>query len=410
MTEGVQANVEGKVEPGFERVRIEFAKNLAERGEIGAAFCVYHRGRKVVDLWGGHADKSPTRPWREDTLTTVFSTTKGVAALVLAVAHSRGWLEWDRRVSEYWPEFAEAGKGDVTVRQLLAHQAGLSGIDEPLDSATLADPDRLAPILARQAPAWTPGTRNGYHAISLGWYQNELLRRVDPQGRTIGQFLREEIAPKLGLELYIGLPDSVDTQRLSAPIAGSPLAAWRLRGRPYAISGRMMLRMFRGKSLTARAFNNPKMKGGAGAIQSPELRRVEIPSANGIADARSLARFYSVFAEGGEELGIGKQTLDDLMAEPILPSEGTDDAVLLISDMGFSLGFSKALHGYAFGSSNAAFGTPGAGGSFAFADPDARVAMAYVMNQMGGYLLDDPREKNLRDATYRALARLGPAH
>lgn len=400
--------VQGHVEPGFERVRVEFEKNFSERREVGAAFAVYHRGQKVVDLWGGYRDKARTQPWGEDTVTTVFSSTKGVAALVLAVAHSRGLFAWDAPVADYWPEFAAAGKGAVTVRQVLGHQAGLSAIDEPLDTEILADFERLAAILAKQPPAWAAGTRTGYHAISLGWYQTELLRRVDPEGRSIGQFLREEIAGPLGLDFHIGLPPTFPEDRIARMIAMNPIRALLAPKHPYTVPRRMMFQMLRRRSLTARSFANPPMRG-AGGIQSRAMREVEIPSANGMGTARSLARLYSVFATGGEELALEKQTLDDLMAVPPPPSGGVRDLVLH-TDMSFSLGFSRPAFAYDFASSPAAFGTPGAGGSFAFADPDARIAMAYVMNQMGHYLVDDPREKALRDATYRALARLGPGH
>jgi CubicO group peptidase (beta-lactamase class C family) len=178
-------------------------------------------------------------------------------------------------------------------------------------------------------------------------------------------------------------------------------------GRRHVISGRMLLAMFNKRSLTARAFANPKMKSPTAINRDPTLRAVEIPSANGIADARSIAKLYGLFATGGVELGITKQTLDDLMADAIPPSGGLQDLVLK-TRMNFSLGFSKPDADFDYASSFRAFGTPGAGGSFCFADPDARLGMAYIMNQMGPYLLDDPREKALRDATYRAVSKLGP--
>lgn len=198
--------IHGEVAPGFEDVRVEFERNFAERGELGAACAVYHRGDKVVDLWGGIRDHRTGAPWEEDTMVLVFSTTKGMAGLATAVAHSRGLLDHDERVATYWPEFAQKGKGHITVRQLLSHQAGLAAIDEPIDVKKLADLDRMAEILARQAPAWEPGTRHGYHAFSLGWYENELIRRVDPGHRSLGQFFHQEIARPLGLEFYTACP------------------------------------------------------------------------------------------------------------------------------------------------------------------------------------------------------------
>ncbi len=402
-----RAIVDGFVEPGFEPVRYEFERNFEERKELGAAFAVYHRGKKVVDLWGGHRERVQKSPWLEDTLTTVFSTTKGIAALTLALAHSRGLFEWDAPIAEYWPEFAAAGKQDITVRQLLAHQAGLSGIDAPLDIEILGDLDRLAKILAQQAPAWTPGSRHGYHAVSLGWYQSELLRRVDPEKRSLGNYFREELAEPLALDIHIGLPNTISEIRLGKIHPMSLLSLPFVLGKPHAISGKMMLEMLKQKSLTRRAFNNPKVKNPTDLNTVPALRAVEIPSANGIADARSIAKLYGVFATGGSEIGLRKETLDDLIADPILPSGGVDDLVLRTKTL-FSLGFMKPDRDWDFASSMRAFGAPGAGGSFAFADPDARLSMAYIMNQMGAYLVDDPREKALRDATYRAIAKIGP--
>src|SRR5947209_10076003 len=160
----------GSVAPGFEAVREEFARNFAQRGELGGACAVYLRGEPVVDLWGGVRNKQTGEPWEEDTLVTVFSSTKGMASMGVAVAHSRGLFDYDERVATYWPEFAQNGKADVTVRQLLSHQAGLSAIDGRLDPTVLADPDAVAELLARQAPAWPPGPRHGYHALSIGWY------------------------------------------------------------------------------------------------------------------------------------------------------------------------------------------------------------------------------------------------
>ena len=196
----------GWVAPGFEEVETEFRKNFAERGEVGAACAIYHQGKKVVDLWGGYRDHKTRAPWEEDTLVLVFSVTKGMAAMAVAVAHSRGLLDYDEKVATYWPEFAQHGKENITVRQLLSHQAGLSAIDEPLDLETIADQETLATILARQKPAWVPGTRHGYHMWTIGWYMGELIRRVDPQRRNLGQFFQDEVAKPLDLEFYIGLP------------------------------------------------------------------------------------------------------------------------------------------------------------------------------------------------------------
>ena len=182
---------------GYEAVREAFAENFAKRRELGAACCVYHRGEKVVDLWGGVRNEATGDPWEEDTMVIVHSTTKGLAAMTLALAHSRGWLDYDAPVCKYWPEFAQNGKENITVRQLLAHQAGLFAFDEKVDRNVVADLDRLAIVMARQKPEWEPGTRQAYHAITLGFYESELLRRIDPKHRSLGQFFQDEIASPL---------------------------------------------------------------------------------------------------------------------------------------------------------------------------------------------------------------------
>jgi hypothetical protein len=190
--------VDGRVGRGFEAVREAFVGNFTQRRELGGACCAYRRGEKVVDLWGGIRNKQTGEPWEQNTMVVVHSATKGLAAMTLAIAHSRGWLDYEERVCTYWPEFAQQGKERITVRQLLAHQAGLFAINEPVDRRIVADLDRLADVLARQKPAWEPGTRQAYHALSLGFYEGELLRRVDPQHRSLGRFFQDEIASPLG--------------------------------------------------------------------------------------------------------------------------------------------------------------------------------------------------------------------
>ena len=228
--------VGGHTSPGFEAVRNAFAANFVSRGELGGACCAYCNGEKVVDLWGGIRNRQTSDPWERNTMVIVYSATKGLAAMTLAVAHSRGWIDYDERVCTYWPEFAQAGKERITVRQLLAHQAGLFALDPPADRGLIADLDRLAVVLARQRPAWPPGTRLAYHAITLGYYESELLRRVDPQHRSLGQFFQDEIASPLGLDVYIRLPEDVPNARLATIVR--PRTIDMLRGFPLRRRGR----------------------------------------------------------------------------------------------------------------------------------------------------------------------------
>jgi len=215
LDKAAEAPIDGTVGRGFEEVEAVFRRNFRERNELGAACAVYHEGEKVVDMWGGYRDIERRLPWQEDTLVLVYSTTKGLAGMTMAVANSRGFLDYDDKVAAYWPEFAQGGKESITVRQLLSHQAGLSGLDKPLDLKTIADRDALAATIARQEPAWEPGTRHGYHGISLGWYEGELIRRVDPEHRSLGRFFEDEIALPLGLEFYIGVPPGVPDSRVA---------------------------------------------------------------------------------------------------------------------------------------------------------------------------------------------------
>jgi len=389
--------IQGQVAAGFESVRDVFAENFAKRNELGGACCVYLLGEKVVDLWAGVRNKESREPWEADTMVLVNSATKGLAAMTLAVAHSRGWLDYDRTVSSYWPEFAQQGKASITVRQLLAHQAGLFAIDEPVSIEDVADPDRLAAILARQRPAWEPGTRQAYHALSLGFYEGELLRRIDPRRRSLGQFFQEEIASPLGLDAYIRLPESIPNSRLAT--LARPSAMSMLFGFPL----RFTLTAMNKRSNIYRALVvNP----GSEIVHDKEhiyIRNVEVPSGGGVGSARGIARAYGVFANGGEELQLGAETLRALAAPAIPASRGFYDECLL-GEVRFSLGFMKPSPVWPFGSESS-FGSPGAGGSLGFADPELGIGYAYVTSQMGTALTGDPRDVALRDVVYACVKR-----
>jgi CubicO group peptidase (beta-lactamase class C family) len=388
--------VSGYVKHGFEAVRDVFRENFEERGELGGACCVYQHGEKVVDLWGGVRDEASAEPWEHDTMVIVHSSTKGLAAMTLAVAHSRGWIDYEERVCTYWPEFAQQEKERVTVRQLLAHQAGLFAFDEPVDRELVADLRRLAVVMARQKPAWEPGTRQAYHALTLGFYEGELIRRVDPRHRTLGQFFEDEIASPLELDAYIRLPDTISNRRL-APIAPMS-AAQRLFGFPLKLT----LATLNPRSNLYRALIvNP-----GPAISLDErrtyARNLEVPSGGGVASAHGIARAYSVFSTGGRELGLRKETTALLAAPAIAPAHGFYDECML-GEAQFSLGFMKPSAGFPFGSP-ASFGSPGAGGSLGFADPTGEIGYAYVTNRMGTSLSGDPRDVALRNAVSAAIS------
>ncbi|MDA3953131.1 MAG: serine hydrolase [Bacteroidales bacterium] len=390
--------IHGYVSPGFEEVREEYIRNYTQRKENGSAITIYYKGEKVVDLWGGYRDALTKSKWEEGTKVIVFSTTKGLAAICLAMAHSNGWLDYEEKVSTYWPEFAQNGKENITVRQLLAHEAGLCLVDEVFEIDDLADFDYIAELMARQKPLWNPGEMHGYHLSTMGMYINELMRRVDPKGRSIGVFFDEELAKPLDLDFYIGLPDSIPDEDLAKVYYPSIMQIiFNMNKMPEK-----MRKDFRDKkSILYQSFKIPEKF----SPNSRSTQRVEMPSGNGIGDARSIAKVYSVFAQGAKELGLKKGTIDLLSQEASVPPNGAFDIVMGL-DTYFSFGFIKPGPDLLYGDNQTVFGTPGAGGSFGFADPQNEIGYAYVMSKMGLYLVNDPREVALREAMYRCVERI----
>jgi CubicO group peptidase (beta-lactamase class C family) len=382
----------GAVEPGFEGVAEAFATNFAEHGEVGAACSVYVGGRKVVDLWGGLADREAGTPYTEDSLQLVFSTTKGATAACANLLAQRGELDIDAPVASYWPEFKAAGKGDIPVRWLLCHKAGLPVVDAELTLAEILRWDPIVDALAAQAPIWEPGTAHGYHALTYGWLVGEVVRRVT--GRSVGTFFAEEIAAPLDLDFWIGLPE--EQQHRVAP-----LVTWSTPKDPAMAE---LMEQFMGpETLLGRALGGPSgaFTNESGVWNRPEVRAAEIPAANGVTDARSLARFYAGLTgtvEGGP-------------AEPILGAEqvakaselqtsGPDQVLYL--ETTFGLGFFVASEMARYGAPSS-FGHTGAGGSVGFTDPVNGIGFGYVMNRMLQSLTGDPRSGGLIKAVYDAI-------
>ena len=388
--------VYGTLAPGFEPVRDVFAENFTNRDELGAAVAAFYRGEPVVDLWGGYRDVAGKHPWEAETMVLVASGTKGMTAAAIAVALSRGEFALDDRIADYWPAFAQGGKDDVTVRQLLSHQAGLATFDERLSPEQIADTEFLSNLLASEDLDWEPGTRQGYHAFTLGWYASELLRHTD--GRTLGQFFTEEVAEPLGLEFYIGLPNVVPDERIAELDGFGPLdMLLNLR----TMSPRFVLSFFNPWSVTSRALNVLDTRRPTD-LNARAFRAVEIPSANGIGTARSMARLYGDLATGGEALDLDKAVFAELTAAPVPPSGDSRDVVIGL-ETAYAMGYSKPSPDFRFGTSDAAFGTPGAGGSFGFADPNIELGFAYTPNRLGLHLKDDPREVALRESVYECI-------
>jgi CubicO group peptidase (beta-lactamase class C family) len=377
--------IDGYVATEFEPVMDAFARNFDERGEVGAAVSVYFDGQPVVDLWGGLADPTNGARWQEDTLVLVYSATKGVTATCANLLVQRGLLDPEATVAAIWPEFAANGKENITVGHVLSHQAGLPYVegDFTLEEALSWTP--IVDALAAQAPIWQPGTKHGYHMRTYGWLVGEIIRRADPQHRSPAAFWREEIADDLGIDFWIGLPEALEPRvaRLVPPRADL----------------RKALEAFGDELLLARVFSSPGGHFNYDEMwNTRQLHAAELPSSNGIGDARGLARLYASCIGPIE----GHRTLsaETVAGATLERACGTDE--VLTTESCFGLGY---LLGRSFGAANPpdAFGHSGAGGSLAFADPDTGVAFAYVMNDLRFDAESDPRSADLVRAVYRVL-------
>ena len=381
--------INGTVGDGFGAIADAFAKNFDEHGELGAAFALYVDGEAEVDIWAGIADSQTGRVWTDDTLQLVYSTTKGAASICVARLVEAGLVSYDEPVATYWPEFAANGKEAVTVAQMMSHQAGL-----PYATAQLGFDDLMAvtPVveaLAAQAPVWEPGTRHGYHAVTYGWLAGELVRRVD--GRRIGQYFAEEVAGPLGLDFWIGLPES-EEPRVSRLEAAPPPTD------PEALAMMMQIAGPGTMGFNALFMSGVMLAGPVDAFNSRVVHATEMPAANGITTARSLARMYA--ATVGEVDGV--RLVDDATAAAVRAEAVNGPDACLVVPSRFGMGF--MLDGDLTPMlSPSSFGHAGAGGSLGYADPDANVGYGYVMNQMGGGIAGDPRTVNLTDAVRACL-------
>jgi CubicO group peptidase (beta-lactamase class C family) len=382
--------IDGHCEPRFTAVREQFFANFTERGDVGAAVCVYLDGVRVVDCWGGHADAARTRPFGPDTIVSVASTTKGMVALCAHMLAERGKLDLDAPVARYWPEFAAAGKQDIPVRWLLSHRAGLPAIRPSLSAAALFDWTAMTAAIAETAPWWTPGERHGYHAITYGHLVGEVIRRVD--GRTVGAFLRDDVTGPLRADFFIGVPEEADgraAEVLPPPPPGEPTIWDTLLADPGSVSGRTFL-------------NPPRP---LGLVNTRAWRAAEIPAANGHTSARGVARVYAALARGGELDGV--RLLAPATIERAIEEQSSGRDAVLSLPTRFATGFMLGMPGGIFncGPGRRTFGHPGHGGSIGFADPDARIGFGYVTNQ---YVTGTPRHPDRRvpslvDAMYAAL-------
>ncbi|MBF6331782.1 serine hydrolase domain-containing protein [Nocardia transvalensis] len=391
-----QPTIHGDVDAGFGPVADAFRRNFTHHGEIGAAVAVYAGDRPVVDLWAGYRDRGRTRAWERDTMVPVFSSTKGMAAFVIAHAVSRGLLDYERPVAQYWPEFGAHGKDSITVRQLIDHQAGLPVLDRVVRLRDLADPDALATILADQKPMWRPGTRHGYHPMTAGLYQGELIRRVDPGHRTLGTVFAQEFAKPLGVDFHIGLPEDEPMDRIATLAATRGLDVLRYeRDLPLRVG----VQLYAKRGLTYRALSSPRV-GAAVRAARREYLGVEHPGSGGVGNARALARVY-----GAAAARTGQLPIDDALLDRLATADTADDVpaadLVLLTRSRYHLGFRKSCGAFRFGSDKRAFGTTGLGGSVGFADPTTGLGFGYTMNRLGMAILDDARARNLHQALLR---------
>ena len=371
-----------------ERLEPLFEENFRERGELGAAISIWQRGRPVLDLYGGFRDARRQVPWTADTLVLFWSATKGLGSACLLHVLQERKITLDRRVCEFWPEFAQAGKGEITLAQLLSHQAGLAALDQRID---VLDYEGVVAALATQAPLWDPGTAHGYHARTFGFLLDELVRRLT--GKTLGRYWHETIAEPYALDIWIGLPECENSRTATiyaAKAGGTPKPAQFYAD--LATPG----------TLVRKTFTSPAGLHAVSGMNAPAVRAVPNVSFGGIGTATSLAKFYALLANGGEIDGDCLFT-PETIAKMSTPLSSGIDRVFQIPNA-FSAGFMMDppdVSPRIFGESPGAFGHPGAGGSHAFADPENGIAFAYVMNQMEQSVLPNDKSLRLVAAIYR---------
>jgi CubicO group peptidase (beta-lactamase class C family) len=379
----VTTDVHGTCAARFDAVREAFAANFDAGREVGASFAATLDGEPVVDLWAGDADRAGTRRWEHDTIVNVFSTTKAMTATCAHMLVDRGLLDVDAPVVRYWPEFAAGGKAAMPVRFLLSHTAGLAGVRTPLPTEALFDWERMTAALAAETPWWPPGSANGYHAMTFGFLVGELIRRIT--GVSPGTFFREEVARPLAADFHIGLPASED-DRVAEMIAP-----------PRTELGGVAVDR---ASLAGQVLANPPLR--PEYANRLDWRRAEIPAANGHGNARSVARVLSALACGGTLDGV--RLLGETTLRRAIEQQAYAKDLVLGRTFRWGLGFMLTSDELPLGPNPHVFGHGGWGGSLGFADLDARVSWAYVMNRMSPGTTGDSRAAGMVGALYGALA------
>jgi CubicO group peptidase (beta-lactamase class C family) len=386
--------VHGSVAAGFESVRAAFAAAFEGKPGMGAALAIRHHGEPVVDLWGGVSDEQGNQPWRDDTISVIFSCTKGLVSILAARLVQDGRLDYSAKVAEYWPEFAAAGKGDVTVRDLLAHRSGLSAPREAFTATDIIDWEFVVERLAAQEPLWEPGTGYAYHAITHGWLAGEVIRRIT--GRTVGEHFRELVTSPLQAEAWIGLPDGLH-DRVADMIVGPTLAQLTAQQAAARTPG---VTDWSDRAMTLGGALSPELVGPGEGFNNPAIQSAEIPGAGGIASARALAAIWSATIVETD----GVRLLDEPVTRLATATQSEGAPVWDVPGpwprwgMGFQL--DSAARRYL---TPTGFGHDGAGGQSAFADPGEEVGFAFLTNQMEA--IDDVRATRIIDALRDVLIR-----
>src|SRR5579872_3215819 len=383
MADQLEPLIAGICDARFDAVREEFIENFRTRSERGGAVAVWRDGRLVVDLWGGWSDLNRRVPWSKDTIVNVFSVSKALCAIAIMRLVDQDLLDLDGRVCDYWPEFAAGGKSDITVRQLMSHQAGLPAIRKPLPDGAAMDWNVITGALAAQEPWWKPGTAHGYHVNTFGFLAGELVRRVSR--RTIGTLLRDDVAKPLAADVHIGLPAAEHGRVSDFRWPGNP-------AQPEIDTDDALMRW--------NTYWNPPGFSGSHWVNTTRWREAEVPSTNGHGNARGIARIYAALANGGVIDGVRILSSEALTQATTEQVNGPD--VINRRPSRFGIGFQLTQPERPLGPHRGAFGHFGAGGSLGFCDPEASIAFGYVTNDMGPRW-QNPRNRALLDAVYASL-------
>ena len=379
----------------FLRVQQQFEENMRSGNEVGAAVAIVRQGKLVVDLWAGYSDKKATIPWKEDSIVNVFSSTKGIAALCVQHALDNRLLDLEKKVTYFWPEFGQKGKRDVSISWLLSHRSGLPALRDPVPDNALFDWDYMTARFADERPWWEPGVGHGYHMVSGGWMIGEVFKRA--LGCSINEYLQAEITPKLGVDFYIGVPE--DAMHRVAQLKSS--SSVPQNGRIFLFDKIVADR----EGVLAKALMNPQSL--MTSSNRDEWKRMELPSATGHSNARGLATLYGAAVSGvvNGDVGAGSFLSEQAIQRcGDVASEGVDNVLDIPTRFGPGFLLQQTDNPETgFGSGQRAFGHPGSGGSLGFADPEQEIGFGYVMNQMGPYLMVDPRARSLVEAMYESL-------